>query len=58
MIEEPSILEYGDSPTWSRLNRIPLAPSGTKLVLKKARRGETTELALFYFTVTAPSGIG
>jgi len=55
MIEEPSILEYSDSPTWSRLNRIPLAPSGTKLVLKKARRGETTELALFYFTVTAPS---
>lgn len=54
MIEEPTVLHALESPAWSRLKRIPVAPAGTKLVLRKARRGESTELALFYFTVTPP----
>lgn len=55
MIEEPTVLRAIESPAWSRLSRIPVAPAGTKLVLRKSRRAESTELALFYFTVTPPS---
>jgi len=47
-----SIVAKTDSPKWGRLRGIPLSPTSAPLVLQKVRRGETTESALFVFTVS------
>jgi hypothetical protein len=55
MIDHNSITDVHPSGKWDRLQRIPFGPESSGIVIKKSRRGEATELALFYFTVTPPA---
>lgn len=57
----PGILEPQATPKWERLRNIPVASSSLDLVLKKSRRGESTEPATFQFHcigVTTPPTAG